>query len=358
MSRNRVPSRLVLLLAVAFMLADPSPAQQSFRSYQQLSGRVLTNAGQADRKAPARHGLPTRFKGWHHPGQFRSDYLAHFSRPRARAAHAELLKSAARGAAHNNSPWAQFAPSALPGFLLRDSLPAGYIPTAVATGDFNGDGKLDFAVANGGDNNLWLYFGNGNGTFSLPIILPVTLGQSPTWIATGDLRGIGRTDLIVAEADSNSVGIFLGNGDGTFVESVVALPDSATFLLVGDFSHHGKLDIVAPMDDDNSNVYIAMLPGVGNGTFGSPVITPLDGYTPEIFWASSADLNGDGLPDLVLSSAQQDISIQVYVNNGNGTFTAGEVVAQSYGAELLGSVLFDANGDGKTDVIFGRHVGV
>jgi len=350
-------SRTLLLLVLGLLLLPTSEAQQSYRSYQQLSGRVLNNATGSKQKIRASRAKPMRFKGWNYPGKYRSDYLAHFSRPRASVARAELLKNAARAAALNTSRSAQFVPSALPGILLRPSLPTGYIPSAIASGDFNGDGKLDFVVANGGDNTLWLYFGKGDGTFNLPVIVPVTLGQSPVWIAAGDLRGIGRTDLIVAESDSNSVGIFLNNGDGTFVESVVALPDSATFLLVSDFNHDGKLDIVAPMDDDNSNVYIAMLPGLGNGMFGSPIITPLDGYTPEIFWASSSDLNADGLPDLVLSSAQPDISIQVYLNNGNGTFTAGEVVAQSYEAELLGSVLFDANGDGKTDVIFADAFG-
>jgi hypothetical protein len=65
----------------------------------------------------------------------------------------------------------------LAGLLFRNSLPAGFIPTSVATGDFNGDGKMDFVVANGGDNNLWLYFGNGNATFSLPIICPLRWGN-------------------------------------------------------------------------------------------------------------------------------------------------------------------------------------
>ena len=240
------------------------------------------------------------------------------------------------------------------GISLRDSLPAGYIPTAVATGDFNGDGKLDFVVANGGDNNLWLYLGKGEGTFSLPIIIPVELGLSPVWIATGDLHGIGRSDLVVAEPDSNSVGIFLSNGDGTFIESSVALPDSATFLLVGDFNRDGKVDIVAPMDDGNSNVYIAMLPGLGNGTFGSPVLTPLAGYVPWISWASSADLNGDGFRDLLLVSngSIQEIAVQVFLNKGDGSFTAGQVVAQDFGPDVfLTSLLFDADGDGLPDAV-------
>jgi len=198
---GRLLTRRLLFVLVPFLLLAPGRAQQSYRSYQKLSGRVLKNAQELEKKPSASNGLPVPFKGWKHPGKVRSDYVKRFSRPRARNSRADLLKDAARGTAHNSSPSAQFAASDLPGFLLRDSLPAGYIPTAVASGDFNGDGNLDFVVANG-DNNLWLYFGNGNGTFSLPIIVPITLGQSPTWIATGDLRGIGRTDLIVAEADS------------------------------------------------------------------------------------------------------------------------------------------------------------
>ncbi len=176
----------------------------------------------------------------------------------------------------------------MPGLLFRNSLPGGFLPTSVATGDFNGDGKMDFVVANGGDNNLWLYFGKGDGTFSLPVILPITMGQSPVWVATADLRGIGKTDLIVAEADSNSVGVFLGKGDGTFSEHKIALPGSAVTLAIGDFNHDGKLDIAVPMNDENSSDYIVVLPGTGTGTFGSPIVTPLSGYAPEIFWASSA----------------------------------------------------------------------
>ena len=301
-----------------------------------------------------------RFKGWKHPGKSRSDYVTRFSRPRARAAYAELLKNAARVVAHNTSPSAQFALSALPGILLRDSLPAGYIPTAVAMGDFNGDGKLDFVVVNGGDNTLWIYFGKGDGTFQLPIIIPVTLGKSPTWIATGDLRGIGRTDLVLAEPDSNSVGVFLSNGDGTFVETAFSIPDTATFVMVGDFNKDGKLDIVAPINDENSQVYIAMLPGVGNGSFGKPILTPLAGYAPYIIYGSVADLNQDGIPDLLLVSdgSIEEIAVQVFIGKGDGTFTAGQVVAQDYGAAvLLTSVLFDADGDGLPDAVLGDLLG-
>jgi hypothetical protein len=204
-------------LVFALVLSIPSPAQQqqSYRSHQRLSGRVLRSNGKHEKGSPNR-GTPMGFQGWNHPGKFGADYLKHFSRPGARQRRSELLASAANTTGHPGDSAPQLPVPPLPGLFLRDSLPAGFIPTAVAAGDFNGDGKMDFAVANGGDNNLWLYFGKGDGTFSLPIILPVTLGQSPVWVATADLRGIGRTDLVVAEADSNSIGVFLGKGGGAF----------------------------------------------------------------------------------------------------------------------------------------------
>jgi hypothetical protein len=358
-SIGRLLQRAMPLLALV-LLAASIEAQQSYRSYQRLSGHVLSNAAQTEKNKSLNKGLSLRFRGWKHTGKFSAKYSAHFSRPRARAARAELLKNVARKAAQQK-PFAsaRFAPSQLPGILLRDSLPTGFIPSAVATADFNGDGNLDFVVANGGDNTLWLYYGNGNGTFSLPTIVPVTLGQSPVWIATGDLRGIGRTDIVVAEADSNSVGIFLNSGNGTFVESAVALPNSATCVLVADFNNDGKLDIAAPMNDENAennfNVYIATLPGLGNGSFGTPVITTSNGYVPYIIYGSVADLNGDGKPDLLLidNGLQiQDVAAQVFLSNGDGTFTAGQVVAQASPASLpTASALFDADGQGNLDAV-------
>ncbi len=56
--------------------------------------------------------------------------------------------------------------------------------------------QLPDLVANGGDDTLWLYFGKGDGTFNLPIILPITKGQTPMWLATADIEeSASRTSL-------------------------------------------------------------------------------------------------------------------------------------------------------------------
>jgi hypothetical protein len=68
----------------------------------------------------------------------------------------------------------------LPGFKSRPSLPAGYIPVSVATGDFNGDGKMDWVVCNGGDNDLWIYLGSETEPGSFPLFC-----QWQVWLPFG-----------------------------------------------------------------------------------------------------------------------------------------------------------------------------
>jgi hypothetical protein len=145
-------SPALLIFSVAFSVTVG--AQQSYHSYQQLSGQVLSKVEQNQQQA--RHSfdrnMSTRFQGWKHSEKLGLDYIKRFSRATDRTRRGHLLDSTAHATVRSGSSATQFtpfAPSALPGLLLRDSLPAGYIPTAVATGDFNADGKMDFVVANG-----------------------------------------------------------------------------------------------------------------------------------------------------------------------------------------------------------------
>jgi FG-GAP-like repeat len=246
----------------------------------------------------------------------------------------------------------QASSGVLPGLQFRPFLPAGSMATSVVTGDFNKDGNMDFVVANGGTNDLWVYFGNGDGTFQLPQIIPLSQGLTPVYLATADLRGIGVLDLIVAEFDTSTVGVLLGNGDGTFgYEQEYSLPQPPGALVIDDFNHDGKLDIVAVMDTVNLDLasfpYIATLVGNGTGSFGAPILSNTEVSTADSI--VSGDVNGDGLPDLLITGPGQENS-QIFLNAGDGTFTPGQTLIENgpFNVELAGA-LGDVNGDGCLD---------
>jgi FG-GAP-like repeat len=257
----------------------------------------------------------------------------------------------------------------LPGILLRPSFPAGAIPTDIATGDFNGDGRLDWVVSNAGDNSLDLYLGNGDGTSKLPVIIPVS-GNSPLAVAVGDLNGDGKLDLVVAEADSNMVGIFFGNGDGTFqVEfDLPALPVPVLDAAIADLNRDGHPDLLVGLAGDSAavNTRFATLLNDSTGHFGSPIYAP-NPNANEIVQGegfSVADVNGDGILDVLVRGADAaGTSLLLFLGRGDGTFLFEQQIWSSqinplFESDVGTSVLADVNGDGCPDVTVGMTLGL
>jgi len=292
-----------------------------------------------------------RFRGWRHgqPGALpRQAGRSHISAPSGRVAVNRRKSSSS----------SQTAPP-FNGFGFRPDLPAGEIPTAVAAADFNGDGKLDWALSNGEDNTIWIYLGNGDGASALPTILPVA-GVSPTWLIETDLNGDGKPDLVVAETDSSTVGVFLGNGDGTFKAEVqYSVPAPPLFLVAGDFTGDGKVDIAVGMIGSTATGPVAVLPGDGQGHLGTALYTG-DPNSSTGYWLTAANLRGNGKLDLIVVDPD-DLGphggAQVYLNNGNGTFTPGQLVRGNEAVidsppELFESAAVgDLNSDGCGDLV-------
>ena len=120
--------------------------------------------------------------------------------------------------------------------------PVGANPQAVVTGDFNGDGRLDLAVANSASNTVSILRGNANGTFQAA--QNFATGAVPRSLAVGDFNKDGKLDLVTANDGAYDVSVLSGNGDGTFrAPTSIGIGLRQLSVAVGDFNSDGKLDL-------------------------------------------------------------------------------------------------------------------
>jgi hypothetical protein len=263
----------------------------------------------------------SRFLGWKYSAQHPEMSAKWLSLAKQRSATPNRAEASGPAAQGQNSTFPY------PGFAFLPSLPTGFIPTAVVEGDFNGDGHMDVAISNGGDNTVYVLLGNGDGTFRVPEIL-YTQGQSPVWITAVSLRNNGHLDLAVADGDSNTVEIFLGKGDGTFQQGVqMPVQQTPTFVLALDSNKDGKQDIAVGfvVDPGVTAPQFQIFLGDGAGGFSGSLLPPPitnGGDDPlPTSWIAKGDVNNDGFTDLVTTViAAASIT---YLNQAGISFTQG-----------------------------------
>lgn len=275
--------------------------------------------------------------------------------------------------------------------------PAGPEPYYVFAADFNGDGKLDLVVSDGGQGStIAVLLGNGDGTFKAPTQLSVT--SYPGAVVAADFNNDGHPDIAVLDVMANTVLIFLGNGDGTFQHpsSFPAGPNTGD-LIFADFNQDGFLDLAASYWLGNqaivflnngsgglnpSPAYLLgdypfvldfapptstgflffayddigqttlVIPGNPDGTLAVPQLLPTLGTQPSAI--AAGDINGDGLGDAVVLDSANYIAT-VFTGVAGGTFKPPVTYSLATGADATPSpsaaALIALRAGGKPDLV-------
>ena len=236
--------------------------------------------------------------------------------------------------------------------------------SVLAVADVNGDGKPD-VIFNGtntylGANPYVLYvaLGNGDGTFNAPVATS-DICSGPGFgavisVAVADVTGDGKPDILAScqnNAGTYPANIFLlaGKGDGTFATpTAISAGTYPTTISVGDFNGDGIPDLVVGNNYPGGPNFAVLL-GIGNGTFQSPVIysdvdspfwtnwiasgTPPNGIPSPVPWPQAfavSDFNHDGHLDVLVADISGQIGggaggyynngVQLFLGNGDGTF--------------------------------------
>jgi hypothetical protein len=217
--------------------------------------------------------------------------------------------------------------------------------TAVAA-DFNGDGKLDLAISDGGQ--LEILLGNGDGSFTPG---PAAKPYGGPVMAAGDFYGDGKTDLASEDGYSHQIAILRGNGDGSFQDRVF-LNNGVPFaypvsMAVADLDNDHRSDIVVA---DGTN-FLKIFQAGADGVFGSAQQVDIGPPSPasSVEPVAVGDVTGDGIPDIVVGASD----LVVLAGDRSGGFTVNHY-ATPVAPQLL--AIGDLNNDCRADVVVGDTV--
>src|SRR6185312_4889994 len=222
----------------------------------------------------------------------------------------------------------------------------------LAVGDFNKDGKLDVAVVGLGSIIVTVLLGNGDGTFQSPISFSAAPGFALSSITTGDFNNDGKLDLAVVETNTNTSHVEVFEGDGTGHFSLANTlkssdPSAIRKVRVGDFNRDGKTDIAMQQD-------AAVSAWFGNGAFTFDQVVLRHYFQTEDL--NTVDVNQDGFGDIVVSfftnTSTLNGGVDGFFGQATRALTLKHLIATTTNFEAPAqTTAADVNGDGINDLV-------
>ena len=226
----------------------------------------------------------------------------------------------------------------------------GTSPSALASGDWNRDGRLDLAVANRGSKDVSILLGDGAGGFAAATGSPVSVAGNPIDVAVADLDHDGFQDVVVAfDSSPTTVQVLEGQAGGTFVNAGTTIlgPDPGpvpTRILLGQLTSDASYDLVVLFDTAQR---IRLYGGSGLG-FGTTPIVDLDTAGETNDGGTLVDFNRDGRLDVAVAVASRDL-VHVYFGDGSGRLVPGP--SAGTGGGPVDVAAGDLNRDGWPDLV-------
>ena len=235
------------------------------------------------------------------------------------------------------------------------TLPAGNQPVWVTVADLNGDGSLDLAAVNQGDNSVSVYRNDGHGGFAAASqVLGAEAGANS--VIAGDVNGDGNLDLVCANGAAGTLTVFTNTGHGGFAWAGRSSPGgNPCSLTLVDTEAGGRIRRLA-CGDLNAKT-LTVFTNTGPGGFLVTAVFPVGNGPASGNPASvaTADVNGDGRVDLVSgNSGLYSGSLTIITNDGRGGFALGNTVSAGDGAagwEVITVTAADLRGTGAMDLI-------